>query len=187
VFLLWRRVLVSWSLAMDERSGNQDLCGSDHRSVIPYIHRRTELYCTSLSCLSLFFSDLSLDPCEVESARAFYNSRPGNYNESRGLIGGLGTGQTLCCSAQQIGVANDVFNDMGMPGLIACHPALDQWYGVSSVESSILSLCCTEHGPYRSAVLSGHITFVAISRSGQIGRRCTIESHCSGLHVLQTL
>jgi hypothetical protein len=51
----------------------------------------------------------------------------------------------------------------------------------------VLSLCCIEHGPYRGAVLSGHITFVAMSRSGQLGRRCTIEPHCSGLYVLQAL
>jgi hypothetical protein len=50
----------------------------------------------------------------------------------------------------------------------------------------VLSLCCTEHGLPRGAVLSGHITTVAIS-SSQLGRRCTIEPHCSGLHVLQAL
>jgi hypothetical protein len=33
----------------------------------------------------------------------------------------------------------------------------------------ILLLCCTKYGPYRSAVLSGHITVVAMSRSGQMG------------------
>jgi hypothetical protein len=30
----------------------------------------------------------------------------------------------------------------------------------------VLSLCCTEHGPSRDAVLSGHIITVAMSRSG---------------------
>jgi hypothetical protein len=39
----------------------------------------------------------------------------------------------------------------------------------------------------RGAVLLGHITTVAMFRSGQLGRCCTIESHCSGLHVLQAL
>jgi hypothetical protein len=53
--LLLERALVSWSLAMDERGGHEDLCGSDRQSVIPYVHRRTELYCSSLSCLSLLF------------------------------------------------------------------------------------------------------------------------------------
>jgi hypothetical protein len=44
---------------------------------------------------------------------------------------------------------------------------------------------CTEHGQRCGAVLLGHITIVAMSMSGQLGRRCTIEPHCSGMHVLQ--
>jgi hypothetical protein len=47
----------------------------------------------------------------------------------------------------------------------------------------ILSLCCTEYGMYCGVVLSDRITSVAISRSSQMGRRCTVETHCSGLHV----
>jgi hypothetical protein len=47
------------------------------------------------------------------------------------------------------------------------------------------SSCCTEHGQYRGAVLSGRITSVAMSRNSQLGRRCTVETHCSGLLVLQ--
>jgi hypothetical protein len=53
VVLLLERDLVSWSLAMDERSGHEDLRGSGRQSVIPYIHGRTELYCSSQPCLSL--------------------------------------------------------------------------------------------------------------------------------------
>jgi hypothetical protein len=53
VVLLLERGLVSWSLAMDECGGYKDLCGSGRRSVIPYIHERTELYFSSLPCLSL--------------------------------------------------------------------------------------------------------------------------------------
>jgi hypothetical protein len=53
VVLLLKRVLVSWSLAMDERGEHEDLRGSGRQSVIPYVHGRTELYCSSLSCLSL--------------------------------------------------------------------------------------------------------------------------------------
>jgi hypothetical protein len=53
VVLLLERALFSWSLVMDERSGHQDLRGSSRRSVIPYVHGRTELYCSSLPCLSL--------------------------------------------------------------------------------------------------------------------------------------
>jgi hypothetical protein len=45
VVLLLEGVLVSWSLAMNKRGGHEDLRGSDRRSVIPYVHGRTELYC----------------------------------------------------------------------------------------------------------------------------------------------
>jgi hypothetical protein len=38
----------------------------------------------------------------------------------------------------------------------------------------VLSLCCTEHGSSRDAVLSGHITTVAMYMSGQLIRRCTV-------------
>jgi hypothetical protein len=59
VVLLWGRLLPSCSLAMVERGGHEDLRGSGRRSVIPYINGRTELYCLSLSCLSLsFFSTI---------------------------------------------------------------------------------------------------------------------------------
>jgi hypothetical protein len=47
-FFSWMGLLVFWSLAMDECGGHKYLCGSDHRSVIPYVHGRTELYCSSL-------------------------------------------------------------------------------------------------------------------------------------------
>jgi hypothetical protein len=46
--LLLERVFVSWSLAIDERAGHKDLRGSGRRSVILYVHRRIELYCSSL-------------------------------------------------------------------------------------------------------------------------------------------
>jgi hypothetical protein len=48
VVLLLEGPLVSWSLAMDERGGHEDLRGSGRQSVIPYVHGRTELYCSSL-------------------------------------------------------------------------------------------------------------------------------------------
>jgi hypothetical protein len=38
----------------------------------------------------------------------------------------------------------------------------------------ILSLCCTEPDPSRGAVLSSRITTVAMHKSGQLGRRCTV-------------
>jgi hypothetical protein len=49
----------------------------------------------------------------------------------------------------------------------------------------VSSPCCTEHGHRYGAVLSGRITTIAISMSDQLGRRCTVEPHCSGMHVLQ--
>jgi hypothetical protein len=51
----------------------------------------------------------------------------------------------------------------------------------------VLSLCCTEPGPSHGVVLSGRITTVAMSRSGKLGRRYTVETHCSGLHVYKRL
>jgi hypothetical protein len=53
VVLLLERALVSWSVAMDERGGHEDLRGSGRRNVISYVHGRTELYCSNLSCLGL--------------------------------------------------------------------------------------------------------------------------------------
>jgi hypothetical protein len=55
VVLLLEGDLISWSLAMNERDGHEDLRGLDRRSIIPYAHGRTELYCSSLPCLSLSF------------------------------------------------------------------------------------------------------------------------------------
>jgi hypothetical protein len=49
----------------------------------------------------------------------------------------------------------------------------------------VLSLCCTEHGPSCDTVLSGHITIIAMFRSGQLDRRCIIGMYCSGLHVFR--
>jgi hypothetical protein len=49
VVLLLEGALVSWSLAMDECGGHEDLCGSGRQSIIPYVYVRTELYCSSLA------------------------------------------------------------------------------------------------------------------------------------------
>jgi hypothetical protein len=130
VVLLLERALVSLLLAIHEHGEYEDLRGSGRQSVIPYVHGRTRLYCSNLPCLcepKPFF-----DP-EVAPVRAFYNSMSGNYNESQGPTGGIGAGQTLCCRAQWLGVANDVFNGVGISGLVTCHPALSQWYGVVSL------------------------------------------------------
>jgi hypothetical protein len=45
----------------------------------------------------------------------------------------------------------------------------------------ISSPCYTEHGQRCGAILSGHITTIAMSRSGQLGLRRTVELNCSGL------
>jgi hypothetical protein len=66
-FLL-ERALISWLLSIDERGGHKDLRGSDCRSIIPYVHGRTELY---FSSLSIYFLALT-DPREEASVRVFY-------------------------------------------------------------------------------------------------------------------
>jgi hypothetical protein len=38
-------------LAIDERGGHEDLRGSGRQSVIPYVHGRIGLYCSSMPCL----------------------------------------------------------------------------------------------------------------------------------------
>jgi hypothetical protein len=55
VVLLLEGALVSWSIAMNECGGYEDLRDSGYQSVIPYAHGRTELYCSSLPFLSLPF------------------------------------------------------------------------------------------------------------------------------------
>jgi hypothetical protein len=45
----------------------------------------------------------------------------------------------------------------------------------------VSSPCYTEHGQRCGAALSGRITTVIMSMSGQLGLRCTVEPNCSGL------
>jgi hypothetical protein len=92
VVLLLERGLVSWSQAMDERDAHEDLCGSGHQSVIHYVHRRTELYYSSLLCLSLPFLS---PPFEEAPTRVFYSSRSGSYIETQGPTGGPMVVETL--------------------------------------------------------------------------------------------
>jgi hypothetical protein len=84
VVLLLERVLVSWSLDMDEHGGHEDSRGSDRQSVIPYVHGRTELYCSSLLCLSLPIYPPPVKRCMP----VFYSLRLDNYIETRGPTGG---------------------------------------------------------------------------------------------------
>jgi hypothetical protein len=69
---------------MDGRGGHEDLHGSDRRSVILYVHGRTELYCSSLYEPEPF---IFFNPCEEVSTRSFYSSRMGSYNETRDPTG----------------------------------------------------------------------------------------------------
>jgi hypothetical protein len=86
VVLLLEGVLVSWSLAMDERGGHEDLRGSSHRSIIHYVHSRTELYCSNLPYLRLPFFVAPVKRCLPEpfiaQGRAFI-LRPGSDRWSR--------------------------------------------------------------------------------------------------------
>jgi hypothetical protein len=59
VFLL-EGVMVSWSLAMDERDEHEDLRGSGRRIVIPYVHERTELYYSRLYELEAAYLSVNL-------------------------------------------------------------------------------------------------------------------------------
>jgi hypothetical protein len=45
----------------------------------------------------------------------------------------------------------------------------------------VSSPCYTEHDQHCGAILSGRITTVAMSRSGQLGLRCSVEPNCSCL------
>jgi hypothetical protein len=45
----------------------------------------------------------------------------------------------------------------------------------------VSSPCYAAHGQRYGAVLSGRITTVTMSRSGQFGMRCTVEPNCSDL------
>jgi hypothetical protein len=47
----------------------------------------------------------------------------------------------------------------------------------------IFSSCYTEHGQCCGAVLSGRITIVAMSRSGQLDLRCTVEPNYSDISL----
>jgi hypothetical protein len=51
VVLLRGRPLASWLLALGERGGHGNLCGSGRLSITPYVHERTELYCAQ-ACLA---------------------------------------------------------------------------------------------------------------------------------------
>jgi hypothetical protein len=146
---------------MDEHGGHQDLRGSGYRSVIPYIHGRIEMYCSSLSCLSLPFRPPLLRLPELFIAQ--------------------GRAVTLRPGAQQ--VAPRWLKPYTISRVLIARSSKWCPQRCGHAWSYRLPPCCTEHGQCCGAILSGCITTVAMSRSGQLGRRCTIELHCSGLHV----
>jgi hypothetical protein len=50
VRLLEKAYVSQMFLVMEKHDGDEDLCGLDHRSVIPYVHRRIGmLYCCELN------------------------------------------------------------------------------------------------------------------------------------------
>jgi hypothetical protein len=61
MILLLKRDLVSWSLAMDERGGHEDLRASGRQSVIPYVHGRTEVVLLKHALPEPAFSSTGLD------------------------------------------------------------------------------------------------------------------------------
>jgi hypothetical protein len=91
VIFLLERVLVSWSLAIDEHGRHKNLRCLSRQSVIPYVQWRTELYCSSLYAWACLFISL----CEEVSTRSFYSSRSDSYNETRGPTGGPEVVETL--------------------------------------------------------------------------------------------
>jgi hypothetical protein len=51
----------------------------------------------------------------------------------------------------------------------------------AALSHHVSSPCYTEHGQRCGVVLPGRITTVAMSRSGQLGLRCTVESNYSDM------
>jgi hypothetical protein len=116
VVLLLKGALVSWLQAMDERSGHEDLCDVGHRSIIPYIYERIELYCSSLPCLSLPICPLALTdlffvlmkrclPGPFIAQGRVVIMRPGAQQVARRWLKPYTTSRAL-------GVANDVLHDV---------------------------------------------------------------------------
>jgi hypothetical protein len=72
--------LASWLLAIDEHSGLEVLCGSGHRSLIPYVHRRTKLYYSSMyesePFLFLTLGKWHLPEPFIAQGRVVYNEPP---------------------------------------------------------------------------------------------------------------
>jgi hypothetical protein len=87
VVLLWGRSLASWLLAIDEHNGHKGLRDLARRSVIPYIHGRTELYYSSLYEPKpfLFLTSQKWRPPEpfIAQGRVVYNEPPSPTSDPR--------------------------------------------------------------------------------------------------------
>jgi hypothetical protein len=85
---------------MNDCGEHQDLRGSGHWSVTPYIHRRMGivLLCMHCSSCELNLPELGLRATTLilVSTRAFYSSRLGSYNENQDSTGGPRARKTLC-------------------------------------------------------------------------------------------
>jgi hypothetical protein len=78
VVLLWGRPSASWLLGIAEHSGHQGLCGLGRHSIIPYVHGRTMLYCSSLYEPEPF---LFLTPQKWRPPEPFIPQGQVDYNE----------------------------------------------------------------------------------------------------------
>jgi hypothetical protein len=90
VVLLWGRPLASWLFAIDEHGEHKGLRGLGHRSIIPYVHGRTEFYCSSLYEPEPF---LFLTPRKWRPPEPFIAQGRVVYNEPQGPTGGPGVGK----------------------------------------------------------------------------------------------
>jgi hypothetical protein len=81
VHLLERAYVSQMFLAMEEHSGDGDLRGSAHRSVIPYVHGRISvLYCCELN----LYESLERVCLDSVATLSFYSTRKGSYEKTRG-------------------------------------------------------------------------------------------------------
>jgi hypothetical protein len=98
--------------------------GSSERNTLCSQENEVVLLKPRLARVSLSLS--FFDPLEVASTWVFYSSRLSSYNELQGTTGGFGQVKHYAIGHHRSGVTNDVFNDVGTPGLVACLTALGQ-------------------------------------------------------------
>jgi hypothetical protein len=83
--------------------------------------------CCITVCVALFKAQLNLVSPAVYPT--FYSSRPGSHTMTQGPTGGPRVVGSLYSRDYRLEVANDVFNGVGMPGLIvlSCHARSAAW------------------------------------------------------------